>query len=290
MDILWAAAGICAIVFVVFFALAQHWQRILKQQSLTIRRLSERLRDMQDLGDPEFRRRVSEEAPVPLDQVFHFSLHFDERFWREQLHVGPAEWKFIQTHGSFIGSVKLERWRSHIVATVAEILPHSSMARWQNRTMDFYPDYGRRGDSITLWDLRLAPTNGTAEKKPTLELNLRSDALELSAHHLVVDGIHSGNRCESTQAERIFFKVPLDTALLSKFRSADPAQDVPSNGASAANRTGHGDETSWKGFYTFRDDALGIEWQLRLHDLGKKAQWERWKILESPVAPMDFPD
>lgn len=177
MDIVWSAAGICAIVFILFFALAQHWQKILRRQSLTIRRLSDRLRDLQEVVDPEFRRRLSESSPMPLDQVFHFTFRFSDRFWRDELQIGPADWDFVRQYGTFVGSVKLEKWRSHTEATVTEVLPEGSAARWQTRTIDFYPDPGNRYAEAALWELRLAPTNGSAERPPALELVLRANSL-----------------------------------------------------------------------------------------------------------------
>ena len=60
MDILWPALAIAAIVAFVFYVLAQHWQRVLRQQAWTIRRLFERVRNLEEMADPEFRRRLSE--------------------------------------------------------------------------------------------------------------------------------------------------------------------------------------------------------------------------------------
>jgi hypothetical protein len=34
--------------------------------------------------------------------------------------------------------------------------------------------------------------------------------------------------------------------------------------------------------YSREDENLGIEWQLSVRDLTKKAEWETWKILEFP--------
>ena len=38
--------------------------------------------------------------------------------------------------------------------------------------------------------------------------------------------------------------------------------------------------SSWRAFYSCVDETIGFEWQLWCRDLGKKAEWEHWKILE----------
>jgi hypothetical protein len=285
MDILWSSAGICAIVFILFFALARHWQKVLQQQSLTIRRLSDRLRDLQEVIDPEFRRRLSESSPMPLDQVFHFTFRFSDRFWRHALQIGPADWDFVKQFGTFVGSVKLEKWRSHTEATVTEVLPEGSAARWQTRTIEFYPDAGNRQAETTLWELRLAPTNGTAERAPTLELFLCSHSLELRAKG-TSRNFAAGNGHKKTWPQEdddgLILRVPFDPELLAKFRGHDPAEALNGSHAEEGGRL-HG--SGWRAYYAYADEVLGIDWELRLRDLNKKAQWDRWKILESPVIP-----
>ena len=122
MEILWVSAGVSAIVFVLFFTLAQHWHAIMRQQSWTIRNLAERVKDLEDVGDPEFRRRLGDSSPMPLEQVFHFSFRLSDCFWRDQLGIKSEDRDLIRASGSFVASVKLEYWRSHTVATVTEIL------------------------------------------------------------------------------------------------------------------------------------------------------------------------
>jgi len=41
----------------------------------------------------------------------------------------------------------------------------------------------------------------------------------------------------------------------------------------------------WDRFFAGRDDSIGIEWELRVRDLNKKAEWDRWKILEAAPGP-----
>jgi hypothetical protein len=287
MEILWPAMGIGVIVVFVFFVLAQHWQRVLRQQSLAIRHLVERVRNLEEMADPELRRRLSEAAPVPLEQVFTLSLRLSDRFWRDALRTTEEDRKFIRELGTFLGSVKLERWRSHTVATIAEILPDRKTTGWQTRSLDFYPDPAKRDDAMTLWELALSRPGLAAERPPSLDLVLRADSLELRGHLAPAQEPASVNgRRTADREDVIFFRVPLDPALLAEFRSADPLAlegetDAENGGGNLPPDEMATSESSWQAFYSDCNEALGIEWQLRLRDLSKKAEWDRWRILES---------
>src|ERR1700732_953595 len=161
MEILWPALGISVIVVFVFFVLARHWQRTLRHHSWTIRRLIERMHDLEEVGDPEFRRRLSQIAPSPLEQVFVFSLRLDDHFWRETLGASPEDMKFIRSFGTFLGSVKIERWRGHSVATIIEVLPESRLAGWQTRSLDLYTAAAEGARAVTLWEVPLVRPRGT---------------------------------------------------------------------------------------------------------------------------------
>ncbi|MGH9714586.1 MAG: hypothetical protein ACRD5M_14925 [Candidatus Acidiferrales bacterium] len=270
MEILWPAIGISIIVVFVFFVLAQHWQRTLRRHSWTIRQLIERMRDLERVDDPEFRRRLSQIAPSPLEQVFIFSLRFDEHFWSETLHSSPEDMNYIGSFGTHLGSVKIERWRGRTVATIMEVLPESRLAGWQTRSLDLYAA-DTESDAVTLWEVPLARPKGAAEIPPSLELSLRKNSLELYWRHssAVSDNGHGKLPIES---DILFFRVPLDALLLSEFRSHDP---ISNSGEAAANGN------SWQAFYASEDEALGYEWHLSVRDLEKKAEWEQWRILES---------
>lgn len=289
MEFLWPALGICVIVGFVFFILAQHWQRVLRRQAWTIRQLSRRVQELEDVEDPRFRQRLEESAPVPLEQVFTLTFHLNDRFWRNTLRISEENSKFIQTFGSFVGSVKLERWRSHEVATITEVLPASKGARWQTRSLDFYADAGSASDSLTLWELRLRRPNGPAERPPSLELVLRRDCVELHGHMGAglgsASGSGNGDRGEHEENEIVFFRVPLDRALLAEFRSSDPLSGAKHDGGNAAANAMDANGSSWQSFYSHQDEALGIEWQLCLRDLCRKAEWEHWKTLETVAGP-----
>lgn len=271
MEILWPALGISAIVAFVFFVLAQHWHRILRHQSWTIRRLIERMQELEEVGDPEFRQRLVQFAPAPLEQVFIFSFRLDERFWHEALHASSDDMDFIRAFGTFLGSVKIERWRGRTVATVTEVLPESKAAGWQTRSFDFYAEDAKSGNALTLWELPLARPRGSADRPPSLELQLRQNSLGLCTHHArSADG--NGHLAEHGGNEISFFRVPLDAAQLAEFRSQDPLAGGIEMAASG---------NSGQAFYACRDEKLGFEWHLSLRDLEMKAEWEQWKILES---------
>jgi hypothetical protein len=291
MDILWPALGIAVIVVFVFGVMAQRWGRLLRHQSWMIRRLSERVLSLEEIADPAWRRKLTEASPVPLERVYHFSFHIEERFWRDTLRLNDADRQFIQQLGSFVGSVKLERWRSHTVATVTEVLPDRKSTGWQTRALDFYSDSSRGGEALSLWELALTCPDVSAGRPPSLELLLLSDALELRGHLLDLDspgGISGNGHGDSAgDGEMLLFRVPLDPAELAEFRSHDPIETA-SNGKAARGSVVNGN--SWQAFYSFRDEAAGIGWQLRLRDLTQKSEWEQWKILDSPAIPVPTRD
>jgi len=298
MDILWPAIGIGVIVGFIFFVLAQHWRKVLGQQTWTIRRLTERVRDLEDMTDPEFRRRLGEAAPMPLEQVFTLTFRLNDRFWRDVLHVTEENLQFIREFGSFVGSVKLDRWRSHTVATVAEVQPDRKETGWQMRSLEFYPDSTKPRRGLILWELALARTKFSTERPPSLELVLRENSIDLLGHLGSWDDGNSGNGSNggsghgnghnngsaSGYEEILFFRVPLDANQLAEFRSHDPYTEAANGSEGSAGPAPAA--ASWHAFYSGGDEALGIDWQLRLRDLNKKSQWDRWKILETASAPL----
>jgi hypothetical protein len=284
MEILWPALGIGAIVMFVFYVLAQHWQRVLRQQSWRIRRLLDRVQNLEELTDPEFCRRLSESTPVPLEQVFTLTFRLSDRFWDDAVRTAEDDVKFIRESGSFVGSVKLERWRSHTVATITEVLPDRKAAGWQTRSLDFYPDPAKSGDALTLWELALARPGLSAERPPSLELVLRENSVDLIGH-LAAGASANGNRTQTGHEQVMFFRVPLDTSLLAEFRTHDPSDSADNGSGNSGTDEIPTNANSWHAFYSDRNDGLGVEWQLRLRDLRKKSEWERWKILESAAIP-----
>ena len=232
MDILWPAIGIGVIVGFIFFVLAQHWRQILGQHAWTIRRLTERVRDLEEMADPEFRRRLGEASPMPLEQVFTLTFRLNDRFWRDAAHTTDENLQFIREFGSFVGSVKLDRWRSHTVATVAEVLPDRKESGWQTRSLDFYPDPAKPGRVLTLWELALTRSKFSTERPPSLELVLRENSIDLLGHLVPSEsGSGNGHELAVTAMRRdyedvLFFRVPLDTSQLAEFRSHDPSSEA----------------------------------------------------------------
>jgi hypothetical protein len=275
MEILWPTLGICVLVGFVFFVLAQHWQRLLRNQNLTIRRLTERVRTLGAIDDPEFRRRLEESSPSPLEQVFTFSLRLSDRFWRETLKTTAEDLSFIRSFGNFLGSVKIERWRGHTVAIISEVLPARQSAAWQTRSLDCYFDKSSGSEKL-LWELPLARAQ-SSERPPSLELALKERSIDLCAH-LLPPAMNNVSAKNAGPGEIVFFRVPLDSAELAEFRSHDPLQSSDNGEAPDPYR----DRNFWRAFYSHSDEDAGFEWQLWVRDLTKKAEWERWKILDSP--------
>lgn len=279
MDMLWTALGICTIVCVVFYVLAAHWQRVLRQQSWTIRGLAGRLRDLEEVSDPQFRRRLDESSPMPLEQVLSFSFRLSERFWRKTLALTDQDWGFVRKFGSFVGSVKLERWRSHTVATVAEALPSGEAAPWQKRSVEFYSEDGRDSE-VTLWELRLGLPGESGERPSSLELVLGGDAIELRAN--LCEKVAHGASENGTRGEKriAFFSAPLNPRDLAKFRSDELIEEGGgANGDAGPNGWGMAGNP-WRAFYSATDDEVGFEWHLCVRDLTRKADWERWRVID----------
>jgi hypothetical protein len=280
MDVGWLALILVVAIVFAFFTLVQHWQRVVRRQAWSIKRLSERVEDLESISDPMFIQRLNEAAPMPLEQVFTFSLRLGDRFWSAALHATDDEREFVRAYGSFVGSVKLERWRSHTVATITEVLPEGKEARWQTRSLDLYSDPARATSCWTLWELPLSRAGSSTVGPPSVELSLRANSVELSGH-LQADPLgRCGNGDPHAMLEDVvFLRVPLDTAQLAPYRSHHPTQNGTSE---TTQRELAAPRNSWQAFYSGRDETLDIEWQLRHDDLSKRSEWERWKIMDSP--------
>jgi hypothetical protein len=278
MDILWTAVGICIIVGFCFYALAGQWGRVIRQNSAMIRDLFGRVQDLE--------ARFGDSALVPIEQVFILSFRLSEQFWNSTLKLNNTDMAFVRKFGSVVGSVKIEKWRSHFVATITELLPGPA-AKWQTRAVDFYPgDSGH--DTLLLWELPFAPL---AELSPvtSLELILRRSSVELQGRITTAPSAHAsggnGNSPVETEATAIFFHVPLETDLLTQFQSDDPSAGAHESSGNFQSTQILAEQPAWKSFYSYRDDNSGIEWDLRLMDLENKVRWDRWKILDRIDVP-----
>jgi hypothetical protein len=274
MEILWPALGIGLFVVFLFIVFVQHWQRVLRHHSWTLRRLTERLRDIEDVGSPDFRRRIHETAPLPLEKVLTFFLRFDERFWRETLRLSPEQLNFVRAFGSLPGLVKIERWRGHSVVSVTEILPESRLAGWQTRRLEVFSGDSSRPEALTIWELPLGRPQDPAGRPAALELSLRGNSIVLRCSQAAVSPGNSSSN-GGPEEESTLFRVPLDTTRLAAFRSLEPAAHSEPTVANG---------NSWLASYSCEDENLGLDWQLSVRDLTKKAEWENWKILESASA------
>jgi hypothetical protein len=281
MDLLWPALGISLIVAFVFYALANYWQRMLRQQSWMIRRLTERLEDVEEMSHPEFLRRLNQATPSPLEQVFTFSFRLSDRFWRNVLSVPEEDLKFIRASGSLPASIKVERWRGHSVATITEVLPESKSAGWQTRSLDLYAGESKNGDSVTLWEIPLERPRGTAERPPSLALLIRENSIDLCGHLPALAPVSASGCGQHGESENIvFFRVPLDAAHLTEFRRSDPLGEGTNGHGNLRAENVQANSGYWQGFYSSDDPNQGIEWQLHVRDLSKKSEWDRWKIVE----------
>ncbi|MGB9403613.1 MAG: hypothetical protein WCA98_08735 [Candidatus Acidiferrales bacterium] len=284
MDILWLALGICVIVGFVFVVLARHWQRLLAHQTWSIRRLTDRLHSLEEMANPAFRRKLDETAPSPLEQVYTFGFRLGDEFWRNTLQASAEERDYVREHGNFLGSVKIERWRSHTVVTTTEVLPQSKSASWQTRSFDIFPEDAAEGNSITLWEMSLAEegADSGSGRVPTLELRWKNGDLELVAQS---GGFLAAQDNTITLApeERVLLSVSLDIERLAPFREAEETanSDVEQVLERLADDATQAKPNPWVALYGHDDPQLGIEWHLALRDLSKQSDWKRWKIVES---------
>lgn len=284
MEILWVALGVCIIVGFVFVILARHWQRLLAHQAWSIRRLTDRLHSLEEVADPNFRRKLDESAPSPLEQFYTFGLGLSDRFWHKTVETSDAQRAFIREEGNFLGSVKIERWRSHTVLTVTEVLPQNKSANWQTRTFDVFPENLSEDGPVTLWQMPLAGVKAGAAtgRVPTIELRWQDGALALCALQDRRAGVDD-DVIALVPDERILLSVPLDPELLEPFRQAEVSaqEDMPEEfiklPSSEAAANGH----QFVAFYGSDDADSGIEWHLCLRDLARRSEWDRWRVVEA---------
>ncbi|MHB8410473.1 MAG: hypothetical protein ACYDDI_00840 [Candidatus Acidiferrales bacterium] len=273
MDILWMGLGISAVVAFVFYALASYWQRLLKSQSRAIRALFDRIEALEEMDDPRFRKMVGESVPSPLEQVYVFNFRVSERFWTETVGANNEQLRYIRENGKILGSVKIERWRSHIAVAVTELLPQSQSAGWLTRTVDIYPTK-EAVSPVSLWELYAEPpanSRGSAPA-PALELRLENESLILTARP-AGPSLGIAGRVPSRVEETVIFEVSLDGDQLSPFRVSQ--DDADGDAQPASSKT-----DSWLAFYRGNDEQRGVDWQLCVRDLNRKAIWERWNIVE----------
>lgn len=281
MEIIWAGLGISAVVGLVFYIMASQWARLLKSHSRAIRFLTQRVKALEEMEDPRLRRRMDDSAPSPLERVYIFSFRLSDRFWADTIGATTEQMKYIREQGKFLGSAKIEKWRSHITVTLTELLPQSQSAGWQTRTVDIYPGKKVPG-TAKLWELPLAPPANSMphDKHPALELRFEEELLVLRARPSKA----SAKGDLTAASERVIFHVPLDADLLSEYRVQDEDARLTEREEFGGVATQLPRADSWLNFYSYQDEKQGVDWQLCLRDLDRKDAWERWNIVEPQQA------
>jgi hypothetical protein len=122
--------------------------------------------------------------------------------------------------------------------------------------------------------LPLERPRGLAGRPASLELLMRGDSLELRCSRPPAPTAKEPPDAW-LETDSVLLRVPLDPARLAEFRSHDPVPDVQTAGTNGG---------SWLASYCGQDENLGFEWQLSARDLGKKSEWENWKVLDSAPA------
>lgn len=283
MEILWAALAICALVSVAFYFLALSWQRMLRSHSRAIRALFQRLEALEGMEDPMMRRKIGELMPSPLEQVHVLSFRLGERFWRDTLGATEQQVRHIHENGTFIGSVKIEIWRSHAAVTMRELLPQSKSAGWQTRTVDIYATDSSA--PAILWELGLEPeANSRAMEPPSVELRYEKGVIVLATRSWK-------NRAwpetpDSVPAnERIVFRIPLDAEQLAQFRVPEADRmtgGVESETTGGSSEAGGQCADAWIASFSYQDERQGVDWQLHIRDLNGRTASEHWTIMEPP--------
>jgi hypothetical protein len=282
MDVLWAAVAICAMVSLVFYVLAASWQRMLRSHSRAIRDLLQRIETLESMEDPFVRRKIGELAPSPLEQVHILSFRLSERFWQNTLGATEQQMRHVHEHGIFVGSVKMEMWRSHVAVTLTELLPQSKSAGWQARTVDIYASDSSA--PTVLWELCLSPSaNSPAVAPPSVQLRYENHTVILAARTKIKRNWPQASNIESAD-ERIVFRIPLDAEHLAQFRAPDPEMDDGETGEAAAAPFEAGSLRADASITSFshQDEQQGVDWHLHIRELNGRTSSENWTIMEPP--------
>jgi hypothetical protein len=279
MDVLWAAVGICLIVSLVFYILAASWQRLLRGHSRAIRDLLQRVQAIESMEDPFMRSRIGQLAPSPLEQVYILSFRLSERFWRDTLGATEQQLRNVHEQGTFVGSVKMEMWRSHVAITLRELLPQSRSAGWQTRTVDIYAT--NCSEPTVLWELCPTSTaNSPAAEAPSVQLRYENQSVILAARAKTSRDWAEALDSQSAD-EGIVFCIPLDVEQLAEFRAPETEDADP---AAAPLGTGSLPADVNVASFCYQDERQGVDWQLHVRELRRRTASERWTLLEPPRA------
>ncbi len=234
--------------------------------------LKRRLRALEGVSRSprDFRHRIRDLAPMPLQRVFEFSFWTTDQFWTDTLRATREEIKYANENGTRLHSVRIEEWRSHSVAKIVETplkgpVPHDSTRRvylHPTRSIDIYPTADWHWEGVTLWEQPLGP----AEREPMgwfprLELRLQAGRLLLSA----IDGRFGRSQRPDTREprdENVFFDVPLEGSRLLEFKCPD--QEAGPQGSDPRYQT-----MPELADYAHEDPQRGLGWALQIHDFQK---------------------
>lgn len=277
MEVLWAALAICAIVSLVLYALAISWQRMLRSHSCAIRDLLQRIEALEFVENPFVRTKISQLAPAPLEQVHILTFRLCERFWRHTLGATERQVRYVHEHGTFVGSVKIEVWRSHIAITLRELLPQSKSAGWQTRTLDIYD-----GEPAVLWELALGlGANSPSTDALSVQLRYECKSIILAARSKLKRGWPE--IIDSDVTERIVFGIPLDPEQLAEFRvrETEPRNGTAGTQGAAAFGLGSSSGEAKVASFSCQDEQQGFDWQLHIRELNGQATSGHWTIMDT---------
>jgi hypothetical protein len=234
--------------------------------------LERRVRALEEMsgGPRDFRHRIRDLAPMPLQRVYEFSFWTTDQFWRDTLKATREEIEYANENGTRLHSVRIEEWRSHSIAKVVETplkgpVSYDSTRRiylHPTRSIDLYPTADWHWEGVTLWEQPLGP----AEREhmgwfPRLELRLQGGRLQLSA----IEGRFGRSPRLNTREprdENVFFDVPLEGSKLRAFKSPDREANFQCADPGYQATLELAD-------YAHEDPLRGLGWALRIHDFQK---------------------
>lgn len=282
MDLLWVSVGFGLFIVFLFCILAQHLSRVLTRYARTIQQTNDRLSAVEEVANPELIQTLDHAALSSLNSVCTFTLRFNKSFWKDTVKVTSEMMEFIQRRGTILGSVKIEQWDSHAAVTVAEMLPQSRGAVWQNRSFTIYPEPSLINAGVLLWRLSFKnlPIDSSEAAIRGIELRLEGNALALYAVRNLIE-VAGGNRELAGHADLLLLNVPLNPNLLSKHRMAStPGNSDPWVAFSVA-------ETMFEGsgsrvvIFAHEDKDQGLDWHLCLREIKRHRELHAGSVLQA---------
>jgi hypothetical protein len=282
MDLLWVSVGFGLFIVFLFCIFAQHFSRVLTRCARTIQQTNDRLSVVEEVANPELIQTLENGAPSSLNSVCTFTLRFNETFWKDTVKVSSGMMEFIQQRGTMLGSVKIEQWDSHAAVTVAEMLPQSRGAVWQNRCFTIYPEPSLMNAGVLLWRLPFKNPAIDSSEATTggIELRLEGNALALYAVRDLIE-VAGRNRELGGHADLLLLNVPLNPKLLSNYRTAStPGNDDPWEAFSVAEAMFEG-SGSRVVIFAHEDKHQGLDWHLCLREINRHREPHAGSVLQA---------